>query len=124
MRFYRYMIYRFYSWRLKKNDETPITTTELLMILPHFFQIATLYVIFLHFFPLLKPNFSKLQLVGFFIVFQLLYHLLIYNKKKWMSYIEEFKHESHDKRKKGTTLIFFYTFLTYLLFFGSLISLF
>ena len=119
------MIYRLYSWRLKEKDDTPGTTVELLMCLPHLFQIATIYAILLYSFPSLKnDNLTRFQLIFFIIGFQFLYHFLVYNKKRWMCYIEEFKNETFDQRKKGTNLIILYTLSTYILFFGCLIVLF
>ena len=118
------MIYRFYSWRLKK-DNIPSTTVELLMCLPHLFQLATVYIVLLYFFPSLKKiNLTNFQLITCLIRFQLLYHVIVYNKKRWMDYIEEFKNETDEQRKKRTTLIIIYTIGTYLLFFGGLIILF
>ena len=118
------MIYRFYSWRLKK-DNIPSSTVELLMCLPHLFQLATVYIVLLYFFPSLKKiNLTNFQLITCLIGFQLLYHVIVYNKKRWMDYIEEFKNETDEQRKKRTTLIIIYTIGTYLLFFGGLIILF
>jgi membrane protease YdiL (CAAX protease family) len=119
------MIYRFYSWRLKEKDNIPGTTVELLMLLPHLFQIASLYAISIYLFPGIKNiKLTKLQLVLVLIGIQLAYHLFIYNKKKWMEYIEEFKDETAQERQRGTNLIIIYTVATYVLFFVCLIALF
>lgn len=95
------------------------------MLLPHVFQIATLYAICIYCYPAIKNlRLNKVQLIFIFIGIQLLYHLLIYNKKKWMNYIEEFKNETNEERRKGTNLIIAYTAGTYLLFFVCLIAFF
>jgi len=115
------MIYRFYSWRLNAKDDTPGTTTEILMLLPHLAQVAIIYLYILYFNS--TANFiSYLNtgvIIGFVFVGQVLYHLLIYNKKRWLSYIDEFKNETPKQRLRGTYWIAFYTLLTYAIFFLS-----
>ena len=117
MRWYKYIIYRVYSWCLEKKDDTPGTTAELMMCLPHYFQILTVYTIIDHFSPTMVANLSDLQVVLLALGFQALFHIFIYNKKRWLNYIDEFKNETPAERKKGTCLLYIYTI-------GSITSLF
>jgi len=104
------MIYRLYSWRLEKKDDTPGTTVELLMCIPHYCQILTILSFIAYFFPAFKnPNLNKLQVLSIALAFQLFYHLIIYNKERWMHYVIEFENETLTQRKKGTLFIYLYT---------------
>jgi uncharacterized membrane protein len=109
---------------VKEKDNIPGTTVELLMILPHYFQILTLYAIVTYLFPSFRVDLTKFQVFAIAIGFQIIYHFIIYNKHRWMNYIEEFKSESDEQRKRGTNLIILYTVGTYVLFFGCLIAFF
>ena len=98
-----------------------MTTVELLMLLPHYFQLLTIYSIVTRISPGSSQHLSKLQVIFLLISFQLLYHFLVYNRKRWMNHVEEFKGETSEQRAKGTNLIFAYTVGTYVLFFLTLI---
>ena len=124
VRFYKYIIYRLYTWRLKKNDDTPGTTVELLMCIPHYCHLLTLYAIVTYFLPKLDSNFNNLQILFIALEFQLLYHLLIYNKKRWRHYMVEFENETTVQRKRGTLLIWVYVIGSIALFFISVPLLF
>ena len=115
-KFYRYMIFRIYTWRLNKKDNTPVTTTELLMCIPHYFHLLTIYSITVYFFPKLDFDFSKFQILLIGLTLQLILHLLIYNKRKWANYVDEFKIESLEMRKKRGTTIYLYHIASFLLF--------
>ena len=119
------MIYRLYSWRLKEKDDTPSTTVELLMCIPHYMQILTIYLYLTYFFPTLKNNsLNKWQVMFIALGFQFLYHLLIYNKKRWTSYINDFENETSEQRRRRTMFIYLYILGSILLFFISLFILF
>jgi hypothetical protein len=124
LRLYRYLIYRLYSWRLQKKDITPVTSTEIMMCISHFFQLMTLYAILVYFFPKLDSSLTKLQVVLIAFAFQFLYHFLVYNKKRWNRYNEEFRDETDLQRKRGTFYIACYIIGSPLLFFASLTILF
>ena len=101
---YRYLIYRLYSWRLQRKDNIPATTVESILCVVHVFQIYTLYTALIYFFPRIHEKFrlSNLQILIGAMAFQLLYHIFIYSKKKWSDYVNEFKDESVEQRKKKT----------------------
>jgi hypothetical protein len=61
----------------------------------------------------LKKPFLILIVLGF----ALLYYLLVYNKEKWVGYVEEFKNENAEERRKGTFLVNLYTAGSIILFF-------
>jgi len=122
--FYRYIIYRTYSWRLGNKDNTPFTTTELLMCSLHYFQILTLYSIITYFFPKADTNLSKPQVAFIALAFQLVYHLTVYNKKRWSNYIEEFEVESIIERKKRSLIMWIYIVVSISSFFICLPILF
>lgn len=113
------MIYRLYSWRLEKKDNTPATTVELILSLVHVFQLLTLYTILISFFPSLhkKLHLTDWQVLSFAFAFQLLYHFFIYNKERWIQYNEEFKEESIILRRKGTFFMRLFIIGSILLFF-------
>ena len=52
-RFYRYIIYKLYSYGLKKNNDTPIANVIITLAFVHFIQLFILYNILLIFFPLI-----------------------------------------------------------------------
>jgi hypothetical protein len=93
------------------------------MCLPHYFQILTLYAIVGRFFPGPYQHVSRLQVGLFALLFQLFYHLSVYDRKRWARWVEEFKGETNEQRAKGRDLIFAYTAGTYILFFLTLIVL-
>lgn len=119
LRFYRYVIYRLYIWRLKKNDKTPVTTVELILSLVHIFQLFTLYIVLVSFFPSIhrRLHIVDWQVLCFAFAFHFLYHLVIYNEKRWTQYCEEFKNEPENLRKKGTYLVNLFLVGSILLFF-------
>ena len=119
------MIYRLYTWRLKKEDDTPKTTVELLMCLPHYLQILSLYAFISYLFPKIDSliQLTKFQLLFIALGFQLLFHLLMYKKKRWLGYIEQFKNETTEQKRKGTILIQIYHVLSVVLFFIGLMIL-
>jgi hypothetical protein len=47
----------------------------------------------------------------------LVYYLLVYNKKRWLKYVEEFKDETPLQRKRGTLFMQLFTIGSILLFF-------
>ena len=124
--FYKYLIYRLYTWRLAKKDDTPATTVVLLMCIPHYLQLGTIYACLMYFFPVLRDlsDLSKWQVLFIALGFQLLYRLIIYNKNRWTSYINEFENETPEQRKRRTLFIYIYTIGSILLFFISLPVLF
>ncbi len=124
-RFYRYVIYRLYTSCLKGKDITPVATVIFIMSFVHFAQMLILYSLLYNFIPscryLLKYN--KTNVIIFLIIFVGLYYLFFYNKKRWNRYIEEFKNESLEQRRKGTIWVGLFTVGSVVLLFITMISL-
>jgi hypothetical protein len=117
-KFYRYLIYKLYSWRLAKKDDTPIATVIFLLTITHSFQLLILYSISraLIDYPNYLTN-NKFIILIFFFVFSALNYFLLYNKTRWQEYIEEFKNETEAERKRGRILVTAYLLGSVLLFF-------
>ena len=109
---------------MRKNDSTPATTVVLMMSLSHFCHLLTIWALVTRLYPNANFDFTKLQVFFFAIGFQALCHILIYNKQRWMRYIDEFKDEIPSQRKKGTIILYSYFFASYVLFVGLTILLF
>jgi flagellar biosynthesis protein FliP len=126
IRFYSYLIYRLYKWRLDKKDNTPVTTVELLMLIPHFFQLMTAYAILTFCFPGLRINIhpSTLIIAGIALASTFLYHFIVYDKKKWEKYFDEFKNESQTQKNRRTTFIYLYFIGSHVFFFVTMFILF
>ena len=119
MRFYRYLIYRLYTWRLRAKDNAPIMTVVMTMCVVHYFQAIILYVVLTRFvirtYWQIPVNEVYIYLISF--GFIIIYYLLIYNKKRWEKYIEEFKDETPQQRKIGTIHLRLFTIGSVVLFF-------
>jgi hypothetical protein len=88
-KFYRYLIYRFYTWRLNKKDDTPISTVVFAMTAVHCIHVLIILAILRKIFPAIGfPEINKVLLIGIFFLLSFLFYLLIYNKEKWLQYIE------------------------------------
>jgi hypothetical protein len=85
-----------------------VTTVELLLVMTHYLQIVTIYSILVYLFPSFHVSLNKFQLLIGAISFQLFYHVLVYNKKRWNSYIELFKNETAEQGKRGTNFLYIY----------------
>ena len=116
---YKYIIYRLYSWRKKKNDDTPIATVICLLTGVHCFQLLIVYCIAVSLFqfPSFLGRINKGYLILFVFIFAGLHYFLLYNKQRWESYLEEFKNESPAKKKKGQFFVVGYMLGSILLFF-------
>jgi hypothetical protein len=44
-RFYRYLIYGLYSWRIENKDDTPAATIIIIMSFVHIIQLGILYML-------------------------------------------------------------------------------
>jgi hypothetical protein len=125
-KFYRYTIYRLYSWRLNQNDDTPLATVVLLLFGVHGFQIMTVMVLLAKVFPSFVVFFQQRKPIVFlgFLVLLVLYLLIVFNKRRWLEFIEEFKGETSKQRKKRGVLVWLFTTGTVILFFVLLPLLF
>jgi hypothetical protein len=124
-KFYQYIIFKLYTWRLEKNDDTPVTTVILSLSMVHIFYLLFIYYIAIDLLglsmDLIKPK-SFLMAAILLLVIGLNF-LVFYNKKAWDRYIERFKDESEKQRARGnfaviaffacSTLLTFITMITY-----------
>ena len=117
--FYRYLIYKLYSWRIDKKDDTPIATVIFLITITHIFQLLILYSIIGKVLPkaAIFDNLPKLYVGIFFVIFTIINYFALYNKERWQQYIEEFKNENEAERKRGRLLVTAYLIGSILLFF-------
>jgi len=110
-RFYRYMIYRLFAWRLRKNDDAPATTVTFILAFVHSAQLLSLLFIFVrvtnqvHF----LSELPDLLLGGSYLIVSLLIYIVIYNESKWKEYIREFENESKSQRRSGTITLYSFT---------------
>ena len=123
---YRYLIYKLYSWGLKKKGDTPIANVIITLSFVHFVQMFTLYMIMLHFFPSISifNKVNKLYVGLFLIVLFVVHYFLLYNKKHWNEFVDEFRNESPQSSKKGMLLVLTYLIGSILLFFALMPFLF
>ena len=115
MRFYKYLIYRLYTWRLEKKDDMPEATVIFVMSFVHLIQIGILFLITIKVMPTF--HLTKFEEYSIVIGFALLYYLLVYNKKRWLGYIDEFKNETPEERGKATLFVRLFTIGSVILFF-------
>jgi hypothetical protein len=119
VKFYRYLIYSIYSWRLEEKDDTPVATTIIMLCAIHSIQIILLLAVIGRFYPKVIFIFKqqKIYFLFFFFLFCFIYYLLVYNKHNWNQYIEEYKYETQDQKKKGGILVWLFTWGSIVLFF-------
>lgn len=126
MKSYRYLIYKLFSWGSKRKGDTPVANVILTLTVVHAMQLLTVYSISRSVwdYPNYLEDINKLYIALFFFIFAGLHYLLLYDKKRWAGYIEEFKNESSSKRKRGTVLVLLYLVGSILLFFALMPILF
>lgn len=118
-KFYQYIIYKLYSWRIRKKDDTPIATVIIIMSFIHYVQLFTLYLILLKFNPNINifSNLNKLLVGLLLIIFGIVNYFIIYNKERWNKYLEKFKYETVEESKRKTFFVAAYLIGSILLFF-------
>lgn len=108
MKYYRYLIYKLYSWGLIRKSDTPVGNVVITLVFVHYVQILSLYFILLKLFPQLSifnnrygiviPIFILVSLAAFI-------YFTFCSNNKCESYFNEFKDESTQKRKRGSRLV-------------------
>lgn len=118
-RFYRYVIYRFYTWRLNRKDDTPVLTVILGMSFIHLLQMFMLFALIAKIYDPIIVVFKQQKgfVYSFLLVFALSYFFIFYNKKRWQGYIEEFKDETSNERKHNGKKVWLFTVGFIFLFF-------
>jgi hypothetical protein len=118
-KFYRYLIYRIYTWRLNKKDDTPVATLVFLMSAVHTVQMIIVGLVITKLYPSVGSIFmqKKIFILVFYFAFSIVYYLLVYDKKKWESYVEEFSKETPQVRRDRGILVWLFTVGTIILFF-------
>jgi len=119
------MIYRMYAYWNNGRLAIPIANIIFTLSVVHTFQLYTIYAMLAKFFPSLNFIFSigKIEIYTISIVTILLNLLLLYNKKQWSMYLDEFKNETANHRKVGGVLIISYIFGSNIIFLCTLFLL-
>lgn len=123
---YKYLIYKIYSWGAKERGDTPVTNTILALGFSHLMQFAVLVLVIDRILIPLPWFYNVKKVYIFFIlaIYFTLFYLLVYNKQRWESYIEEFSNEADEQRRRGNIIVIAYLIGSILLFFISLPILF
>jgi hypothetical protein len=125
-KFYQYIIYKIYTWRLDKNDDTPVTTVILLLSMVHIFYLVMIYFIVIDLLgvsmDLIKPR--SFVAAAILLLFMGLNYLVLYNKKAWDRYIQRFKDETEAQRSRGNFAVIAYCVGSALIFFIVIITYF
>lgn len=126
MKFYKYLIYKLYSWGLKRENDTPVFNVIITLTFVHFVQLFTVYMVLLKYMPEISifNMGKKIYLYVFGVAFIVLNYFVLYNKKRWDSYLQEYKNESKNQSRKGKIVILSYLIGSILLFFITSIMLF
>ncbi|NSL86242.1 hypothetical protein ECE50_005345 [Chitinophaga sp. Mgbs1] len=109
-RFYRYLIYKIYSWGARRPNDTPVMNVILCLMAVHLFQLCLL----LYILGKLVPAVNDIPLPGgvfavvFAVCFILLHYFLFYNKERWAAYREEFQDETPKEARKGKIYVLAY----------------
>ncbi len=125
IRFYRYIIYKLYSWSLRRPNDTPVANVIFTLSFVHSVQIFMFYMVILKFFPVINI-FHINQKIYLFILGLVLIgvnYLIFYNKERWEAYLEEFRGESKEESCKGKIFVLSYLIGSILLFFLTTIIL-
>jgi hypothetical protein len=120
--FYRYLIYKLYTWGLKRKNYIPFYNTILILSLIHLIQLFTLVAIVYKILGANNYTFSldKVTVIAFSLAFFAVNFLLFYKRKQLDLFIREFGDESEEQRKRGNSLIRFYLIATVISFYLSL----
>ena len=119
-KFYRYIIYRLYTYWNGNDLETPIANIILTLSAMHIFQLYTVYAVLQRFFLQSLDVIFSIGKVGILTIHGLILlinYFTLYNKKQWALYFEEFNNETAKHRKVGNILIVGYIFGSFALFF-------
>ena len=121
-KFYRYLIYRLYHFR----NDTPIFNTIATLTIVHWFQLLNIFYVVDEFtsYKIWNSIFSPSKFNPMIVIlFGILNFILLYNKKKWKSYDEEFKNELPKERKRGLIIVLSYLIGTIILSFVLVIAI-
>ena len=125
-KFYRYLIYRLYSWGLKKKGDTPIANVILTISFVHLIQLIIILMVCDRYFISIEFLFElpKGILILILVAFPIIHYFLFYNKARWQKYLVEFKDEGAKSSKRGTILVLGYLIGSLVIFFVLLPLLF
>ena len=121
LKFYRYVIYRVYSF-FKKKDDTPIADVVFAMIVIHSFQIITVALFVCLKFGLKWNYIQKGNPIFYLIILAicLLYYLIVFYNGKWKGWIKEFRKESIEERRRNGIRVWLFCWGSIVLFFISI----
>ena len=116
---YRYLIYKLYSWALKKKNDTPVFNVIITLTIVHFVQLLTIYCIvfkLFHIFNIFSKN-NSIYVAVFMLLFIMLNYFVLYNKQRWNNYMKEFEGERERDRLKGKIYVLVYLIGSIAIFF-------
>ena len=104
---YRYIIYKLYSWGLKRKSDTPVLNVLITLTCIHIFQLFILYCILLKFFPSINfiKEVNKFEVISLYLAVLTFHYFVVYDKFRWNEYIKEFENESKEEGAKGTVKV-------------------
>lgn len=122
--FYKYIIYRVYTF-FEKKDSTPLGDTVLIMLIVHVFQFATIQ---LYFSLMLNWNWGYIPKSPLYylvcVIVSVTYYFIVFHNGNWRKWVKEFKKESvENKRKNGIKVWLFCWGSIALFFFSALLVL-
>jgi hypothetical protein len=110
MKFYPYIIYKVYTWGKRGSNATPVMNVLIALTFVHYVQFLTIQVILARIFPSLRfierpdRSYVAIGLIAFFV----LHYFVFYNKNRWASYVEKYKDETGQKKRRGSFLVLLY----------------
>ncbi len=108
------------------RNDTPIFNTIATLTIVHWFQLLNIFYVVDEFtsYKIWNSIFSPSKFNPMIVIlFGILNFILLYNKKKWKSYDEEFKNESPKERKRGLIIVLSYLIGTIILSFVLVIAI-
>lgn len=125
MKPYRYLIYKLYTWGLRRPGDTPVLNVVLTLSIVHLFYALMIWAVSSKVFGFGgRLNFNRgilfLGILGFFY----LNYLVLYNGNRWQAYVEEFKDESPTDKRNGTIRVLVYLIGSFFLFMLTLVLVF
>ena len=118
---YEYIIYKVYNWMQKRKRATPVFSTVAILALAHVLQIF----IILNIIDRFIVDIGRFIYVNDLVVrvesmlFLFIYYHVVYNKKRWESYMEKYGNETEAERKRGNRMVLLYLIGSIVLFFLS-----
>ncbi|MFN8292061.1 MAG: hypothetical protein U0U70_17540 [Chitinophagaceae bacterium] len=114
MNWYKYLVYRLYSWRTKMGDQVAAFRVALMMAILHFAHLLIVYEI-LYACSIVSVDIDINRIILFvgFAIFSILFSI-IFNRRRMEGYQQKYAGESTQERKRGTFWVRFFIVSTIL----------